>query len=292
MRALLALASCVLGILFSVQAGAQVAVPAFKSRVTDLTDTLNRAQRSALEQTLSEFEARKGSQIAVLLVPTTEPETAAQYGVRVYDQWKLGRKGVDDGVLALVAKNDRKVWIVTGRGAEGALPDAAVKRIVEEDITPRFKQGDFYGGIRAGVDRIMRTLEGEPLPPPRHAGQQSRLFQHIEWLIPAAIVLLVGGGILRAVFGRFVGSGLVGAFAAGVVWLVVGSVLIAALVGLFLFVTGLFGSASMRPRYGGWGGGGWGGGGWSSGGGFGGGGGGFSGGGGGSTAGGGAGGSW
>ena len=288
MQFLIALLFSVLGIVFSVPAEALVAVPPLKARVTDLTNTLNPSQRSALEQTLAEFEARKGSQIAVLVLPTTQPETTAQYAVRVYDEWKLGRKGIDDGVLVVVAKDDRRVWIATGRGVEGALPDAAVKRIVEDDITPRFKQGDFYGGIRAGVDRIMHTLEGEPLPPPRHAGQQSPLFQHVEWLIPAAIVLFVGGGILRAVFGRFFGSGLVGAFAAGVVWLVVGSILVSVLVGLFLFIIGLFGSASMRPRYGGWGGGGWSSGG---GGGFGGGGGGFSGGGG-STSGGGAGGSW
>jgi uncharacterized protein len=290
MRALLALACCVLGILFPAHAGAQVAVPPLSSRVTDLTGTLNQSQRSALEQTLSEFEARKGSQVAVLLLPTTAPETVEQYAVRVQEAWKLGRKGVDDGVLLVVAKNDRRVRIEVGYGLEGVLPDAAAKRIIEDDITPRFKQGDFYGGIRAGVDRIMRTIEGEPLPPPRHAGQQSPLFQHLDWLLPAVLVLFVGGGILRAVFGRFIGSGLVAAFAAGVVWLTAGSILIAVIVALFLFVTGLFGSTSMGPRYGGWGGGGFSGGGFG-GGGFGGGGGGFSGGGG-SSGGGGASGSW
>jgi len=134
------------------------------------------------------------------MLPTTELETPAQYGVRVYDQWKLGRKDIDDGVLVLVAKDDRRIWIVTGRGVEGPLPDAAVKRIVEEDITPRFKQGDFYGGIHAGVDRIMRTIEGEPLPPPRHAGQQSPLFQHIEWIVPGLFILMVAQGILNRVF--------------------------------------------------------------------------------------------
>jgi uncharacterized protein len=282
-------------LLFIAAAAAAVAIPPLRSHVTDLTNTLNENQRTALEHTLAEFKARKGSQIAVLLVPTTQPETPVEYGVRVYDAWKLGRKGIDDGVLLLVAREDRKVWIVTGRGVEGPLPDAAVKRIVEDDITPRFKQGDFYGGIRAGTDRIMRTIEGEPLPPPRTGGQLGgRALQHLDWLIPAVIVLFIGGGILRALFGRFVGSGLVGALGAGALWLVFGSILISVIAGLFLFVTGLFGSASLRPRSGGWGGGGWGGG-WSSGGGSWGGGssggGGFSGGGGG-TSGGGAGGSW
>jgi uncharacterized protein len=289
-RAFAALLFCLLGILFPVQAEALVAVPALKARVTDLTGTLNQGQRAALEQTLTEFEARKGSQIAVLLVPSTQPETAVQYGVRVYDEWKLGRKGIDDGVLVLVAKDDRRVWIVTGRGAEGALPDAAVKRIVEEDITLRFKQGDFYGGIRAGVDRIMRTLEGEPLPPPRHAGQDSPLFQHIEWIIPAFIILLIAQGLLNRMFGRGVGAGLTGGVAGLVAWLIVGSLLLGVLVGLIAFVFGLFGGNAMRQGSG-WGG-------WSSGrggfggGGFGGGGGGGFRGGGGGTAGGGAGGSW
>jgi uncharacterized protein len=269
-------------------AAAAVAIPPLKSRVTDLTGTLNESQRSALEQTLAEFEARKGSQVAVLIVPTTQPETVDQYAVRVQEAWKLGRKGVDDGVLLVVAKDDRKLRFEIGYGLEGVLPDAAAKRIIEEDITPRFKQGDFYGGIRAGTDRIMRTIEGEPLPPPRAAQAGARAFQHLDWLLPAVIILFVGGGILRAVFGRFIGSGLVGAFAAGVLWFVLGSLLIAAIVGLFLFITGLFGSAALRPRRG------WGGGGWSSGGGSWGGGssgGGFSGGGG-SSGGGGASGSW
>jgi len=270
-------------------AAAAVALPPLKARVTDLTGTLNASQRSALEQTLAEFEARKGSQVAVLIVPTTQPETIDQYAVRVQEAWKLGRKGVDDGVLLVVAKDDRKLRFEIGYGLEGVLPDAAAKRIIEEDITPRFKQGDFYGGIRAGTDRIMRTIEGEPLPPPRTAGQAgARAFQHLDWLIPAVLVLFVGGGILRALFGRFLGSGLVGVLGAGALWLVFGSILVSIIAGLFLFVTGLFGSASLLSR------GGWGGGGWSSGGGSWGGssgGGGFSGGGG-SSGGGGASGSW
>ena len=270
----------------------EVAVPPLKARVTDLTATLDAQQIQALETQLRDFEGSKGSQVAVLMLPSTQPETAAQYGVRVYDEWKLGRKGVDDGVLVLVAKDDRRVWIVTGRGVEGPLPDAAVKRIVEEDITPRFKQGDFYGGIRAGVDRIVRTIEGEPLPPPRRAGQQSPLFENTEWLIPAFIILMVAQGILNTIFGRAVGSGLTGGVAGLFAWIIVGSLAIGAIVGVIAFVFGLF-RGSPVGHGGGWNsGGGWSsGGGFSGGGGFGGGGGGFSGGGG-STAGGGAGGSW
>jgi uncharacterized protein len=270
----------------------EVAVPPLKARVTDLTATLDAQQIQALETQLRDFEGSKGSQVAVLMLPSTQPETAAQYGVRVYDEWKLGRKGVDDGVLVLVAKDDRRVWIVTGRGVEGPLPDAAVKRIVEEDITPRFKQGDFYGGIRAGVDRIVRTIEGEPLPPPRRAGQQSPLFENTEWLIPAFIILMVAQGILNTIFGRAIGAGLTGGVAGLFAWIIVGSLAIGAIVGVIAFVFGLF-RGSPVGHGGGWNsGGGWSsGGGFSGGGGFGGGGGGFSGGGG-STAGGGAGGSW
>src|SRR5205823_2972216 len=158
-------------LLFAALALAQVPVPSLKTRVTDLTGTLQPQQRSALEQTLAEFESRKGSQIAVLMVRTTRPETAFDYGVRVFDAWKLGRKGIDDGVLLLVAKDDRQLRIVTGRGVEGAITDAISKRIIEEDITPRFKQGDFYGGIRAGTDRMMRLIEGERFPAPARRAQ-------------------------------------------------------------------------------------------------------------------------
>jgi len=260
---------------------AQVAVPPLKARVTDLTGTLNAQQQQALEHTLAEFEARKGSQIAVLLVPTTKPEAAVEYGVRVFDAWKLGRKGVDDGVLLLVAKEDRRVQIITGRGVEGVLPDAIVKRIVEEDITPRFKQGDFYGGVRAGADRMMRLIEGEALPPPhtQRAPVDSNL------IFFAFIAVLFLGGILRAIFGRALAAAAVGGIIGVAAWLILGSLLFGVMAGVFAFLFTLISGGSS-----GWssGGGGWssGGGGFSSGGG-----GGFSGGGGG-TAGGGAGGSW
>jgi len=268
-------------------AAAEIAIPPLKARVTDLTGTLNEQQRSALERTLEEFEARKGAQVAVLMVPSTQPETVEQYAVRVEESWKLGRKGVDDGVLLVVAKNDRKLHIEVGYGLEGVLPDAVAKRIIEEDIVPRFKQGDFYGGIRAGVDRIMRVVEGESLPPPRARSPAQNISGHMDWLIPAILVLFFVGGILRAIFGRFLGSGVMAALAGFVAWVIAGSLVISLIVGIFIFVTGLFGSASRG--YGG-GLGGYGGG-WSGGGGFGGGGGGFSGGGG-SSGGGGASGSW
>jgi uncharacterized protein len=277
--------------LFVALALAQVAVPPLKARVTDLTGTLNAQQAAALEQTLAEFESRKGSQIAVLFVPTTKPDSAVEYGVRVFDAWKLGRKGVDDGVLLLVAKEDRRVQIITGRGVEGVLPDAIVKRIVEEDITPRFKQGDFYGGVRAGADRMMRLIEGERFPAPRASPAPVRVPHWLDgqMMFIAAIIVFILGGILRAIFGRVIGAGVVGTVVAILAWLILSSLFIGLVAGVIAFVITLLNSG----RSSGWssGGGGWssgGGGGFSS---SGGGGGGFSGGGGG-TAGGGAGGSW
>src|SRR5512136_947261 len=160
MRRVLGLLSLVAASLFTALAAADVAVPPLKARVTDLTGTLSAQQVVALEHTLAEFESRKGAQIALLMLPTTQPETIEQYAVRVEEAWKLGRKGIDDSVLLVVAKNDRRLRFEVGYGLEGALPDAAAKRVIEEDITPRFRQGDFYGGIRAGLDRVMRTIEG------------------------------------------------------------------------------------------------------------------------------------
>ena len=280
--------------LFSALAIAEVAVPPLRARVTDLTGTLTAEQRSALEQTLAEFERRKGAQIAVLMVPTTQPETVDQYAVRVEEVWKLGRKGVDDSALLVIAKNDRRLRIEVGYGLEGAIPDAVAKRIIDEEIVPRFRQGDFYGGIRAGVDRIMRLAEGEKLPPPAaRAAHDTGAFQHLDWVIPGLIILMIAGSIMHAIFGRFLGSGVVGTIAGGLVWLIAGSLLIALLIGFIVFLFELFSGFAPRPRR--WYPGGWSSGGWSSGGfgggGFGGGGGGFSGGGG-SSGGGGASGSW
>ena len=163
MRALAALALA-LGLLAGAPpVAAEVAIPPLRARVTDLTATLDDAQRQSLEQALAAFEARKGAQIAVLVVPSTQPETIEQYAVRVEESWKLGRKGVDDGVLLVVAKDDRRLRIEVGYGLEGTIPDVVAKRVIEEDIAPRFKQGDFYGGIRAGTERLMRLVDGESL---------------------------------------------------------------------------------------------------------------------------------
>lgn len=254
---------------------AQVAVPKLTARVTDLTGTLGAQQRTALEERLAAFETSKGSQIAVLIVPTTEPEAIEQYSIRVAEQWKVGRQGVDDGVLLLVAMKDRALRFEVGYGLEGALPDAVAKRIIEEYIVPRFKQGDFHGGIDAGVTRIMSVIEGEPLPPPARASQaRSRGSGLEELLVIGFMLVFVVGGIIRAMFGRAVGSGVIGAIGGVAGWLMIGSLLAAVGVGIaaaFLSLMGGMAGLGGRGR-GGWYSGGWGSGGWGGGGGFGGGG--------------------
>src|SRR5471030_2155824 len=147
-------------------AWADVAVPPLTGRVVDQTGTLSAGDIAALTQVLRDLETRKGSQVAVLIVPTTEPESIEQYSIRVAEAWKIGRKKIDDGALLLVAKNDRKPRIEVGYGLEGALNDASAKRIIDETITPRFRSGDFAGGISVGVDRIIRVIDGEKLPAP------------------------------------------------------------------------------------------------------------------------------
>ncbi|HUF81103.1 MAG TPA: YgcG family protein [Burkholderiales bacterium] len=265
------LALCLFG---SLPAWAQVPVPPLTARVTDQTGTLTAEQKASLEKKLQAFEARKGSQIAVLMVPTARPEAIEQFAIRVAEQWKIGRKNVDDGAILIVAKNDRELRIEVGYGLEGALPDATASRIIDEIIVPRFKQGDFYGGITAGVDRMIRIIDGEPLPEPKRApaGGAGGLDQYLPIIFIAALVL---GGILRGLLGRFFGSLATGGAIAFVAWIFAGAVLVALIAGAIAFAFTLLGSMGRTGGLGGRGG-------WSSGvGGFSRGGGGFSGGGGG-----------
>ena len=225
-------------------AGADVPVPPLKERVTDLTATFTSEQRAALESKLVALEARKGSQVAVLLVPTTQPETVEQYATRVFDQWKLGRKGVDDGALLLVAKNDRKLRIEVGYGLEGAIPDAIAKRVIDEDIVPLFKQGNFYGGISAGTDRISKLIEGESMPPPRRTAAPGSGWS-TETLFIGFIILAMASQLLHALLGRFLGAGVAGV-AAGIVGYVLAGLAAALIVGLIAFVISLFLGATGR----------------------------------------------
>jgi len=264
-------------LLLALPAWAQVAVPQLTARVTDLTGTLTQAQTASLEQMLQSFEARKGSQIAVLMVPTTAPEAIEQYALRVAERWKVGRKNVDDGAILVVAKNDRALRIEVGYGLEGALNDATANRIIREAIAPRFREGDFYGGINAGVDRMLRVIDGEPLPAPASPVPQvgGGIGQSLPILL---IVAMVVGGLLRRMLGRTVGSVAAGGAVGAVAWFLVGAVSIAVLAGILAFIFTLVGGGAGRGYYGGIPGG-FGGGGLGRGGGFRGGGGGFGGGG-------------
>jgi uncharacterized protein len=278
-------------------AGAAVAqglqpVPPFEARVTDMTGTLTAADQAALEQKLAEFEQRKGAQIAVLLVATTQPEAIEQYSIRVVDAWKLGRAAPDDGALLLVARDDRTLRIEVGRGLEGVLTDLVAKRIVADIIVPQFQRGDFAGGVNAGVDQMIRVIDGEPLPEPDR-GWEGRAAQFEDLLPVLFFAVIFGGVVLRSIFGRALGSVATGGLAGVIAWLLTQLVAVAAIAGIAALVLSLMmgfggGRWSSRPHRGGWGGGGFGGG--LGGGGFGGGG--FRGGGGGSFGGGGASGRW
>jgi uncharacterized membrane protein YgcG len=149
-----------------ISAHAQVPLPALDARVTDLTGTLTAGQQASLEEKLAALETRKGAQVAVLILPTTQPEDIAQFGIRLAEAWKIGRGASDDGAILIVAKDDRALRIEVGHGLEGALTDVTSSRIINETIVPLFKQGDFYGGVNAGLDQMIRVIEGESLPPP------------------------------------------------------------------------------------------------------------------------------
>ncbi len=272
-------------LLFAGAAFAQVPVPALAARVTDLTETLSARQKTELEQTLAVFEKKQGSQIAVLLVPTTQPEEIEQYSIRVVEQWKLGREDVDDGALLLVAKADRTLRIEVGYGLEGALTDATSKRIIAEIITPHFRDGDFFGGIQAGVRAMMKVIKGEPLPLPAPGASNDDGGGSSSILPGVVFFAFMIGQMFRGLIGSLPAALGTAAVAASVAWLLAGvgaAVLSALAIFAMLMFSGLGGGRGFsRGGYyssGGFGGGGLGGG-LGRGGAFGGGGGGFGGGG-------------
>lgn len=296
-----ALAWLLLGSALSLTAIAQelAAVPALSERVIDRTGTLTAEQRQAMVQHLADVEREIGSQIVVLIVPSTLPEDIAAYAQRVGDQWKLGRREVGDGLLIVVAKDDRKVRIEVAKALEGAVPDLAARQIITETITPAFRRGDYAGGLNAAIDRIAARIRPEGLPAPGESGRRGATRDSsgglgLDWE-QLAMFFFVGvpvvGALLTGMLGRKLGALATGGAAGGIAWLLSASLLIAGIAGvLALIMVGVFGfGAGGRGRGGGppiiWGGGG-GGGGW------GGGGGGFSSGGGGDFGGGGASGDW
>lgn len=265
-------------LLFGSGALAEVAVPQLRAPVTDQTGTLTPDQVARLEQQLRAFEAKKGSQIAVLIVPTTQPETAQEYSLRVAETWKLGRRGVNDGILLLVAKNDRAVFIQVGYGLEGAVTDVMANRIREQVIVPRFRNGDFFGGLSEAVTRMTALIEGEPLPEPTQSQRGAPRGDAFGTALPLLLmVVVVGGGILRRLLGTIGGASVTAGIAAAIVWFLTSALVISIGAAVIAFVIALFGGGGgggwTSGRRGGWGGigsgwgGGFGGGGWSGGGG-------------------------
>jgi uncharacterized protein len=251
------------------EARAQVALPPYETRVTDLTGALTAAQQAAIEEKLAAFERRKGAQIAVLILPTTAPEDIAQFGIRLAEAWKLGRAKPDDGAIFIIARDDRTMRVEVGRGLEGALTDIAVSRILNDTVVPLFRAGDFHGGVNAGVDQILRVVDGEALPAPDQSWRK-RGETGVPW-----IALLFGGVVLanflRPMIGRGPGAGVAGLGAGGIIYWLTASLVQAAGVAVLLFVLALvmgfgpgMGSGGRGSRVfrdaARWGGGGWGGG--------------------------------
>ena len=234
-------------------AAADVAVPPLVGRLVDQTATLSSGDDASLQQTLKDFEARKGSQIAVLIVPTTAPETIEQYSLRVAEAWKIGRKKIDDGAIVVVAKDDRKLRIEVGYGLEGALTDVTSKRIIDEVITPKFRSGDFAGGISAGVDRIIRVIDGEKLPAPEPRQQPSSDFlSHIDLLNPFTLfAVFIVGSILRATLGRLIGAVATGGVVGLLAWLIAGSLVASIIAAFIAFVVTMFAETPTSSGHGG-----------------------------------------
>jgi uncharacterized protein len=278
-------------------------VPAASARVIDQTGTLDAAAKGALEAKLAAFEAQAGPQIVVLLVPSTAPEDIAAFAQRVGESWKIGRRDIGDGLLLLVAKNDRKVWIAPAKALEGAVPDLAARQIIQNTITPAFKRGDFAGGLSAGVDALIARINGEALPAPAaQPGRGKAADSGLDWETLAMFFFVgvpVVGSVLTAIMGRKLGAVATAGGTGALAGVLSTSALIGGIAGLVaLVIVGLLGIGAAGRRGGRGGGlgvppiifgGGSGGGGWGGGGG---GGGGFSSGGGGDFGGGGAGGSW
>jgi uncharacterized protein len=285
-----------------------LAIPALTSHVIDTTGTLSAADRQALEAKLTAFEQQRGAQVVVLMVASTQPEDITSFAQRVGDFWKIGRQNIGDGLLLVVAKDDRKVRIATTKALEGALPDLAASQIIDTTLTPRFRQGDFAGGLNAAADQLLARISGEALPAPersRGSGQTGRGLSWADMAVFLFFAVPIGGRLLARVLGRKLGSLATGGAVGGLAWLFTSSLLVAGaagVVGLGFALVASLGSFGRGAGLGGLGGGlggmgGYGGGyGGGFGGGFGGGrssgGGGFSSGGGGNFGGGGASGSW
>ena len=213
------------------QAEPYIEIPKLSDRVTDLTGTLTPDEIKALDNKLAAFEAKKGSQIAVLMVSTTQPSEMEEFGIEVADLWSLGRKGIDDGLIFIIAKDDRKQRFEVGRGLSGVIPDAVAKRIIAEIITPYFQKGDFAGGINAGIDKIISLVDSEPLPAPKQQSTQNNENGFIFLLFGG----LFAGSVLSSTFGRVAGGLIAGTGSGLIAYWVLGFGIGAILIGLIVF---------------------------------------------------------
>lgn len=234
MLVFLRVAALCFALAFGLSAHAElVAIPKLEKHVTDLTATLDVTQQSALEAELSRFETTKGSQIAILIVPTTQPEDIAQFGIRLAEAWKIGRDKQDDGVIIVVAKDDRKTRIEVAYGLEGAIPDAMAKRIVDETLKPYFKRGDFAGGLMQASQQLMALIQGEKLPAPAKQNTNTDLMALLPLLMFGTIIT---GVLLRGLLGTMLGSSLNAGLVGLLVWMLGGALLVAILAGLAAFI--------------------------------------------------------
>ena len=233
-------------VLAAAAAAAQQPVPPLTGHVVDSTATLSAEAIEALEQKLTAFEERKGSQIAVLLVRTTAPEAIEPYALRVAEQWGIGRSGVDDGVVLVIALEDRRMRFEIGYGLEGPVPDALARRIIAETIAPRFYEEDYAGGLNAGLDALIGLIDGEPLPVPVAREPNAEPFT----ALPIVLILAVFvAPLFRRLLGSLLGSAAVGAGAGFIVWLVSSVLLASLLAGAMVFVLALTGIGGGRGRW-------------------------------------------
>jgi len=255
---LLAVLAMVLGLARGAWAEDLQPVPPLASHVTDTVGLLTPAQRDMLQQRLAGLARDKGAQVAVLVVATTRPEPIEVFAMRVAESWRLGRAGVDDGLIFLVARDDRRLRIEVGRGLEGVVPDAVAKRIIAEVVAPRFKAGDFPGGIEAGVDALIERVSAEALPPPvADAGSDGALSDiDLGGLLLVGVILVpLALTVLRALLGPFGGAGVAGALAGYGAWQLSGMVILGLVVGVvaFLVILGMgAGGGGGRRGGGGW----------------------------------------
>ncbi len=222
----------------------EVALPPLTERVTDLTGTLSAEDKASLTASLAALDKDKGAQVVIVMLPTTQPEAIEQYSIRLAEAWKIGRKGIDDGVIILVAKDDRKMRIEVGYGLEGAIPDAIAKRIVAEQMAPRFREGDFAGGLRASVETLAKVIRGEALPAP--AEPAARPSADPGDTLTFLLIALFMGGVIRSMFG-LLGSVAVSGVAGWLAWTAFASLGIAGIVAVLAFALSF-----IRLGRGGW----------------------------------------